>query len=320
MKILVTGSAGFLGHHFVQDIQDRHQVVALCSYRDSGNLNRLVGIANPGVKVLYHDLSCELSQHLTDQIGQVDAIVHMAAQPHVDKATQDPRNTVMSNTVGTLNILEFARAQKDLKHFIYFSTDEVFGPAGPDDIFDEYARYNSTNVYSASKAGGEELASAYYYTFKLPITIVHSMNMFGERQQREAFIPIAIRKCLEGDVLKLHVDDHGNTPGRHYMYVKDVTRGVKMLLSRGHVREERVPKYSMGGAPEQNVHTIAYKIAENLNSWPIIEQSKTDRLFVDTRYSLSYQRMTDLGWKVEHDFDARLAQVCSFYSNNRIWL
>jgi len=320
MKILVTGAAGFLGHHFVQDIQNQHEVIALCSYRDSGNLNRLAEVTTPGVKVLYHDLSCELSQHLAAQIGQVDAIVHMAAQPHVDKATQDPRNTVMSNTVGTLNILEFARSQENLKHFIYFSTDEVFGPAGPNDVFDEYARYNSTNVYSASKAGGEELASAYYYTFKLPVTIVHSMNMFGERQQREAFIPIAITKCLNQDVLKIHIDDYGNTPGRHYIYVKDVTRGVKMLLEREHVRESRVPKYSMGGAQEQNIKSIAIEIAQFLDSWPIFEESKTDRLFVDTRYSLSFQRMTDLGWKLEHDFHDRLNDVCKFYKDNPSWL
>lgn len=320
MRILVTGGAGFLGHHFIQDIQEDHEVVALCSYRDSGNLNRLTEVANPSVRIFYHDLKCELSQHLMDQIGQVDAVVHMAAQPHVDKSVNDPRNTVMSNVVGTLNILEFARKQDNLKQFIYFSTDEVFGPAAPDETFDEYARYNTTSPYSASKAGGEELASAYYYSYRMPVSVLHSMNIFGERQQREAFIPIAINKSLNGGTLTIHMDDEGRTPSRNYMYVKDVTRAVRMLLEREYVREPRIPKYSIGGAPEQNIKDIAYSIANNLDSWPNIEEKTGVRKFVDTRYALTFQRMTDLGWKVEHDFQESLRNVCLFYLHNRMWL
>jgi dTDP-glucose 4,6-dehydratase len=128
---------------------------------------------------------------------------------------------VLDNVVGTCNILNFARTQNDLKRFIYFSTDEVFGPALGGVKFKENDRYNSTNPYSATKAGGEELAVAYENTYNIPVSIMHTMNVFGERQHPEKYIPMCIRKIRDGEVIKIHSDSTKSIPGsRHYVHVE----------------------------------------------------------------------------------------------------
>lgn len=320
-RVLVTGAAGFIGHHIVEDLLPSYEVVALCSMSESGNLNRLSHLKqNKNLKVFYHDLACELSQHLMEQIGHVDYILHVAAQPHVDKSIQNPRKTVYSNVIGTLNILEFARTIDNLKHLIYFSTDEVFGPAPKGEVFDEYSRYNSTNPYSASKAGGEELANSYYYTYKMPISITHTMNVFGERQQREAFIPICIGKLSRGETITLHMDDHGNLPSRHYLYVKDVSKGTRMIMERPFIRENRVPKYNMGKHDEHSILEIAEIVAKTLNVELKVEAKKGVRKFVDSRYALSTDKMESLGWKPDTDFETKLKEVVQWYTQNSLWI
>ena len=138
---------------------------------------------------------------------------------------------VMDNVVGTCNILDFARSQ-DIERFLYFGTDEVFGPA-PDGIkYKEDDRYNSTNPYSASKAGGEELAVAYENTYKLPVYVTHTMNVFGERQHPEKYIPMCIRKARDGDVVTVHSDRTKTVAGsRHYIHADDVASAVLFLLN-----------------------------------------------------------------------------------------
>jgi dTDP-glucose 4,6-dehydratase len=202
-KVLITGGAGFVAHHLIGYLLTHTDwdIVSLDRLDYSGNLNRLDEImmsfdlqVRRRVKIVYHDLKSELNSLVRSQIGTVNYILHLAAGSHVDRSIKYPMEFVMDNVVGTCNILEFARTQKDnLERFIYFSTDEVFGPAPNGIKYKENDRYNSTNPYSASKAGGEELAVAYENTYGLPIYITHTMNVFGERQHPEKYIPMCIR-------------------------------------------------------------------------------------------------------------------------------
>ena len=133
----------------------------------------------------------------------------------------------MDNVVGTANILEFARKQDNLERFVYFSTDEVFGCCSYGIKYKENDRYNSTNPYSATKAGAEELAVAYENTYKLPIYITHTMNVFGERQHPEKFIPMCIKRARDGEVITIHSDKTRTIPGsRHYIHAEDVSSAV----------------------------------------------------------------------------------------------
>ena len=134
-----------------------------------------------------------MNSQICAAIGEVDYILHLAASSHVDRSIDHPMEFVMDNVVGTCNILNFARDQQNLSRFIYFSTDEVFGPAPEGISYAERDRYNSTNPYSATKAGAEELCVSYENSYGMPIYITHTMNVFGNRQHPEKYIPSTIR-------------------------------------------------------------------------------------------------------------------------------
>ena len=215
--ILITGGAGFIGHHFVQYVLKNtdYNLVSLDRLDYSGNLNRLHEVIESvdnlnkkRIKIVYHDLKASINTQLDKSIGwhNINYIVHMAAGSHVDRSIEHPMEFVMDNVLGTVNLLEYARKLPNLEKFVYFSTYEVFGPAPIGVKYSEYDRYNSTNPYSASKAAGEESCVAFENTYKMPIYITHTMNVFGERQHPEKFIPICISKIRAGDTVLIHSD------------------------------------------------------------------------------------------------------------------
>jgi dTDP-glucose 4,6-dehydratase len=175
-RALITGGAGFIAHHLIGQVLKNTdwEIVTLDRLDYSGNLNRLHDLMlsfNPEVrkrvKIVHHDLKAELNPLIKSEIGKVDYVLHLAAGSHVDRSILYPMEFVLDNVVATCNILEFARTQDNLERFIYFGTDEVFGPAPNGIKYKENDRYNSTNPYSATKAGGEELAVAYENTYGL---------------------------------------------------------------------------------------------------------------------------------------------------------
>ena len=241
-RVLITGGAGFIAHHMIGQILKTTdwEVITLDRLDYSGNLNRLHDLmlsfdieTRKRVKVVHHDLKAELNPLVRSEIGSVDYILHLAAGSHVDRSIEYPMEFVLDNVVGTCNILEFARNQTNIERFIYFSTDEVFGPAPNGIKYKENDRYNSTNPYSASKAGGEELAVAYENTYGLPIYITHTMNVFGERQHPEKFIPMTIQRVSQGETVTIHSDETKTIPGsRHYIHASDVADGCLFLLQK----------------------------------------------------------------------------------------
>ena len=217
-RVLITGGAGFIAHHLIYYLLKNTdwEIISLDRLDYSGNLNRLNDILSEfsekqksRIKVVYHDLKSEINPWITKEIGTVNIILHLAAGSHVDRSIDFPMEFVLDNVVGTANILEYARKInqfQDLERFVYFSTDEVFGPAPKGIDYKENDRYNSTNPYSASKAGGEELSVAYENTYGLPVYITHTMNVFGERQHPEKFIPMCIKKIRDGELVTIHSD------------------------------------------------------------------------------------------------------------------
>jgi len=194
-RVLVTGGAGFIAHHVIQTIlnQTDWNIVCLDRLDFSGNLNRLADMmadfspdTKKRVEIVYHDLRAELNPMIMEMVGDVQYILHLAAGSHVDRSIEYPMEFVQDNVIGTVHLLQFARTLKNLERFVYFSTDEVFGPAPVGVNYKERDRYNSTNPYSASKAAAEELCVAFENTYKLPIYITHTMNVFGERQHPES--------------------------------------------------------------------------------------------------------------------------------------
>ena len=325
MRVLVTGGAGFLGHHFVKYILNNTSwdIVILDRIDEAGNLNRLTELKEwkknrNRVTYIWHDLKAPINKLLTEQVKDISYIFHIAASSHVDRSIQDPLSFVMDNVVGTCNILEFARNAPILRKFFYFSTDEVFGP-NEGMKFKEWDRYKSGNPYSASKAGGEELAIAYHNTYGIPVVITHCMNIFGERQHPEKFIPKAISMILNGEIVPIYSDASGSISGtRNYIYADTVSEALMFLVDNGVIGD----KYNIEGIVEKSNLWIAQFIANYLGKSLQYNMVASDKVRPgnDFTYGIDGSKLKDMGFIHHLDFDMTLAKVVEHYINNPQWL
>ncbi len=339
-KVLITGGAGFIAHHLIYYLLENSdwEIVSLDRLDYSGNLNRLNNILSKvdikkrsRVKIVYHDLKSEINPWIKKEIGDIDIILHLAAGSHVDRSIDYPMEFVLDNVVGTANILEYARRVNEsnkLERFIYFSTDEVFGPAPKGVDYKENDRYNSTNPYSATKAGGEELAVAYENTYRLPVYITHTMNVFGERQHPEKFIPMCIKKIRDGESVTIHSDKTKKIPGsRHYIHAEDVAEAIYFILTNK-LKDEidfggaKCPKFNIVGSEELNNLELAQIIANCQNKELKYEMVDfhSSRPGHDLRYSLSGEKMKKLGWQPSIRLTERIKQVVEWSLNNQNWI
>lgn len=312
MKILLTGGAGFIGHHFTEHLLKSTDwkifILDRLSYASNG-LERLRDINvfdEKRVFVFTADFTKPIEEGLQQEIGQVDYIVHMGAETHVDNSILDPRKFVYANVVGTLEVLEFARRQKNLKKFIYFSTDEVFGPAPEGVAYKEWDRYNSGNPYAATKAGGEELCLAYANTYKLPIIITHTMNVFGERQHPEKFIPKVVQKVRAGETVTIHANKEKTKAGsRFWIHARNVSAAMIFLLNN---ETKHGDKYNIVGEKEVDNLTLARLIAKILGTELTYEMVDfhSSRPGHDLRYALDGEKMRGMGWEIPRSFESSL--------------
>ena len=336
-RVLITGGAGFIAHHLIGHILETTdwEIITLDRLDYSGNLNRLHDLmisfmpeTKRRVKIVHHDLKAELNPLVRSEIGDVDYILHLAAGSHVDRSIDYPMEFVMDNVVGTCNILEFARLQPNLERFVYFSTDEIFGPAPNGIKYKEDDRYNSTNPYSATKAGGEELAVAFQNTYGLPIYITHTMNVFGERQHPEKFIPMTIKNVRDGGMVTIHSDSTRTIPGsRHYIHAEDVASAVLFLVNyKGKFEPTwggaKCPKFNIVGSEELNNLQLAQIIAEAQDKelkYELVDFHSA-RPGHDLRYALDGEKMKSIGWTPAKSVRERIADVTKWTLANRRWI
>jgi dTDP-glucose 4,6-dehydratase len=324
-RVLITGGAGFIAHHVVEHILKTTdwEIVTLDRLDFSGNLNRLAEVVpnNGRVVTVFHDLKAELNPQIVKAIGKIDIILHLAAGSHVDRSIEFPMEFVMDNVVGTCNILNYARTVENLERFVYFSTDEVFGPAPQGVNYDEYARYNSSNPYSASKAGGEELAVAFANTYKLPLYITHTMNVFGERQHPEKYIPVCIKRVRDGEKIIIHSDITKTIPGsRYYIHACEVASALMFILNLSD--QCNGSKFNIVGKEEINNLQLAQIIADTQGKELIYELSDfhSARPGHDLRYALSGEYMKKLGWEPQISLKDRISEVVNWTLQNDRWL
>jgi dTDP-glucose 4,6-dehydratase len=326
MKLVITGGAGFVGHHlvehFLKNTDWEISIFDRLSYSSKG-LDRVRDIdAFDDKRVTFFaiDLTRGISEGVLRENKDADYILHLAAESHVDKSIEDPKPFVYSNVVGTMNVLDYALKCDNLIKFNYFSTDEVFGPAPIGVEYKEWDRYNSTNPYSASKAGGEELTLAYMNTYGLPGYITHTMNIFGERQHPEKFIPKVIRKVRDGECVTIHSDPTKTQSGsRFYIHARNLASATHFLLDKSEQRD----KYNIVGEQEITNLELAQKIADIMGKDLIYEMMDfhSARPGHDLRYALDGRKMEKMGWKVPLTIDESLEKTVKWtLEHEDIWL
>ncbi len=357
-KVLMTGAAGFVGHHLVEHIlkNTNWEIVTLDRLDTSGNLNRLPGISvwekeKHRVRVVYHDLKAEINETVARMLGgPFDYIIHLAAGSHVERSIEDPMLFFMDNCIGTVNLLNYARkyglkkvkkpeaqSRKPLFEgkFQYFSTDEVFGPAPEGVAYKEWDRNNPNNPYAAAKAAGEQACIAFAHTYRMPIFITNCMNIFGERQGSEKFIPLIINKVLHGEKLFIHSNKERTEAGtRHYLHARNISAASVWLLQHGKILDGSATqgKYNIVGEKEVDNLTLAKMVTEYVNEY-LKERDKkkkplkyqlvafhASRPGHDMRYALDGSHLASEGFSYPIAFEESLRKVVRWTLDHPEWL
>lgn len=336
MKILVTGGTGFVGHHIVKYFAEKeHEVTILDRSSFAGTQCRFddFGATKYIIKCLGHDLRFPIDNiNLIKELGQPDYVLHLAASSHVDRSIIDPLSFVYDNVVGTCNILNWLRCSTPKSRFLYFSTDEVFGPASiqPSQFmedqrnqidrycYQEWNRYNSSNPYAASKAGAEELCLAFANTYSLDIFITHSMNIIGEKQHPEKLLPFLIKNILAEKHIKLHSNAaRTDAPTRFFITPNIVAEAIDFLYSKA----EKGEKYNIVGEKELSSLEIAKFVATILGKELSYELTEDNlRPGHDPRYALDGTKLANMGFKPSSDFWNNLKRIIVWYEANSKWL
>lgn len=330
MRVLITGGAGFIGHHVVSYILEttNWDVVVLDRLDTSGTLHRLVDLPHwqehqKRISFVFHDLKAPLNEGVVSRIGDVEYILHLAASTHVDRSITDPMLFALDNVVGTVNILDFARSHKPLIRFINFSTDEVFGTASAEYAHTEEDPYKPSNPYAAGKAGAASFGHSYFVTYGTPIITAYTMNNFGERQHPEKLVPKTIRSVMRGEKIPIFAsrDAAGAlvpTGSRYWLHARNTASAVLFLLAHGVAGEG----YNVAGSDELPNIEMAKKIAAHMDKpllYELVDVGEA-RPGHDVRYALDGSKLQKLGWKPEVDFETSLKNTVQFCVDHPEWV
>lgn len=316
MNILVTGGAGFIGSAFVRMVvtQTTHHVVNLDKLTYAGNLENLASVDDSDRYRFVEGDICD-PQLVETLIGKEkpDAVVHFAAESHVDRSILSPEPVIRTNVFGTFTLLEAARKFRTAR-FVHVSTDEVYGSLQPPHEATEEYPLNASSPYSASKAGSDLLARSYFATYKLPVVITRASNNYGPYQFPEKLIPLMIANALESRPLPVYGD---GMQIRDWLYVEDHCRAILAVLSKG--RDGEI--YNIGGNRSLPNLEVIHKLLALTGRPESLIQYVTDRPGHDRRYALSSEKlMCETGWHPEMDFEAGLARTIEWYQANTEWV
>jgi dTDP-glucose 4,6-dehydratase len=314
-RVLLTGAAGFVGHHVLKHVLNHtdFEVVCLIRLNSAGSLKNLSPFYdNPRVKFTYHDLKFSVNEALREDIAHIDYIVHIGANSHVDRSITHPKEFFEDNVMGTINLLEYMRLYMPDARMINFSTDEVYGPAPEQYKFREEDRFRPSNPYSASKAAQIEAGYSYFRTYELDVISTFTMNIFGPNQSSEKLIPKAIRYAKEGKPMpvfaELSQDELINVGSRHWLYVANVGDALLFILQNG-VKGEY---YNIVGTDELTNEEVVNKVNELLGiKKPLIEyvDFHKSRPGHDRRYAIDGTKLKNLGWMPTINFDEGIQLV-----------
>jgi len=323
---IITGGCGFVGHHVVEHclaVTDWNLIVldSLAYSSHSGlRLEDAQVLHSPRVQFYTWDLSYPLSPGLKHLLQEADLILHIAAQSHVDDSIADPRSTIRNNVMSTVEMLELARELTPrLRCFLMMSTDETYGPVEVGDAgFVETSRHQPSNPYSASKSASEKVAFAYWRTYGVPVVTVNAMNIFGERQHVEKFIPKVLSYLLQGKTVPIHTNDRKEPGSRHYIHARNVADALVFLTTRGQPGET----YHIEGEEVVDNLSMAQFLSQQVDQ-PLqvkLEASPKSRPGHDLHYNLNGSKLYALGWRCPKTFWASLTKMTQWTLQNPVWL
>lgn len=314
MKLLITGGAGFIGSNFIHHIlgtQPETEIVNLDALTYAGNLENLAALKDDQ---RYRFVKGDITDAaLVDSlVAECDAVVHFAAESHVDRSILGPEAFVRTNILGTFTLLEAAR--KDNKRLHHVSTDEVFGSLAPDaPAFSETTPYDPRSPYSASKASSDHLVRSYAHTYGLPVTISNCSNNYGPYHFPEKLIPLAITNLLEGKSVPVY-GDGGQV--RDWLYVEDHCRAIDLILRQGKIGET----YCVGGNGEKENLWIVKKLLALLGKDESMIEYVKDRPGHDRRYAINFDKIkSELGWQPTVTLEEGLAKTVEWFKSHESW-
>lgn len=317
MRVLVTGGAGFIGSAFIRTTiaaDESVEIVNLDKLTYAGNLENLAQVEDhPRYRFVQGDICAAAVLDELFASSRFDAVVHFAAESHVDRSILSPDPVFETNLRGTFRLLEAARVHK-IARFVHVSTDEVYGSIDPPHEADENYPLRASSPYSASKAGSDLLALSYFTTYRLPVIVTRASNNYGPYQFPEKLIPLMISNALEDRRLPVYGD---GMQVRDWLYVEDHCRAIQEVLRKG--REGEI--YNIGGnCSLPNLEVIRRILAAAHKPESLLETVK-DRPGHDRRYALSSTKlMAETGWKPLTSFDEGLARTIDWYRQNAGWV
>ncbi|WP_375746551.1 dTDP-glucose 4,6-dehydratase [Corallococcus interemptor] len=316
MNVLVTGGCGFIGSNLVKYLRRERpdwKIINLDKLTYAGNLETLADLeGDPKHVFVRGDIgNRELVEHLLVQHG-VDAVMHLAAESHVDRSILGPEVFINTNVLGTQQLLEACRA-RGVKRFLMVSTDEVYGSLGPTGAFTETSPLQPSSPYSASKTSSDLIALAYHHTFKMDVVVTRCSNNYGRYQFPEKLIPLMVVNALHDKPLPVY-GDGANV--RDWLHVEDHCQGLLVALEKGRAGEV----YNIGGGSERRNIEIVKGILGLLNKPESLIQYVADRPGHDRRYAIDPTKIrTELGYQPKHTFEQGLAETVTWYVEHRAW-
>lgn len=331
-NVLITGGAGFIGSNYVEYILENtpDHVFVLDNLTYAGNLKNLKRASgNPKYTFIKGDICDEVLVENIFREHSITKVIHFAAESHVDNSITGPRAFILTNIVGTFNLLNNAyktwmNGPNELKNkfeearFLHISTDEVYGTLGETGLFTETTPYAPNSPYSASKASSDFIVRSYFHTYGFPVVTTNCSNNYGPHQHKEKLIPTIIRKAISGEEIPIYGDGKNV---RDWLYVKDHCVGIKLVLDKGVLGET----YNIGGRNERENLYIANTICDvldKLNPKDTLHKKQitfvSDRPGHDFRYAIDASKIeNNLGWKAKENFESGIQKTIEWYLKHK---
>lgn len=331
-RVLLTGAGGLAASHCLDHllVHTDWEITCTDSFRHKGLTDRITAVLDGRpdqrhrVTVITHDLAAPVSAQMRRRIGYTDYVLAYAAESHVDRSITDPVPFVSNNVAVALNTLEYARAASP-SALVWVSTDEVYGPPDTAAGHREWAPMVPSNPYSASKAAGESLAVSWWRTYQVPVIIVNSVNLIGETQHPEKFLPKTIGHILRGEQVPVH-GRAGEIGTRYYLHARNLADAILFLLRRGKVRmfpdARRPDRYNVSGSEPVSNLDMAQQVAGILGrdlSYKLVDFHSA-RPGHDPHYGLDPGKLTGLGWKPPVDFLSSLERTVRWTASHPEWV